>query len=177
MIVRLARTTTLIVIAITLGYLIGATIVSRSAAHYGAEHPDDGSLNSKTYAVATSCERHGPVSIRGFGYWWTCRADVHWQGNGDTSEPRSADFLTPDDIGKPVHVTGIRHNSGIRRAAEQPYLTASIVLLFPFGIGWIFGWVYLIGHTSSGPKKPKRRLTRGMEILNNRTATEKNKAR
>jgi len=55
------------------GYLIGATIVFHFSAQYGDEYPDGSSLDSKTYAVATSCERQGPVSAHGFGYWWCAK--------------------------------------------------------------------------------------------------------
>lgn len=58
-------------------------------------------------ATATSCEHVGPVSRFGFGYWWTCYADVQWpnQNTSASDVPFYTSELTPADIGKPVKVT------------------------------------------------------------------------
>ena len=35
-------------------------------------------------ARVAGCTRSGPVSIHGFGYWWTCQADVAWESGRRT---------------------------------------------------------------------------------------------
>jgi hypothetical protein len=134
---RVLRRIIVLVVIPIVGYLIGATIVFHFSNQYGDEYPDGPSMDSATYAVATSCEQQGPVSTHGFGHWWRCQADVHWQGNGATSEPRTADFLTPADIGRPVQVAGTRRNQGIKRAATQPYQWVGIVIIIPFAVLWL----------------------------------------
>jgi hypothetical protein len=133
--VRVLHRVAVFVVLPVLGYLIAATIVSRSFGTYGADRPATSSLGSRTYAVATSCERRGPVGIQGFGYWWSCQADVHWQGNDAMSERRTADFLTPADIGERVQVAGLRKNRSIQRDAVRPYQFWWLAVL-PFVVVW-----------------------------------------
>lgn len=51
-------------------------------------------------AVVQSCHRQGPISLNGFGYWWTCRAAV----GAATVELRHS-VATQQDVGRsvPVH--------------------------------------------------------------------------
>ncbi|MEH0936264.1 DUF6346 domain-containing protein [Micromonospora psammae] len=52
--------------------------------------------------VANGCERVGPVSSYGFGYWWRCRAQV-MDAEGRASEiTLGASMVTPDDKNDPV---------------------------------------------------------------------------
>lgn len=162
-VVRVLHRILVLVVMPILGCLIIATIFNYFADKYGADLPE---RYGRAYAVATSCERHGPVSTHGFGYWWTCQADVHWQGNSEMPEPRTARFLTPEDIGKPVRVSGTHRNRNIVRGAEQPYFAVGILLCFPFGVLWIFMMAWTFGLVS--PARKERRLTRGMELVNER---------
>lgn len=54
------------------GYLVGATIFFAFWDRIEVGDPD----GSGYAAVAQSCERRGPVSYKGFGYWYTCAAKV-----------------------------------------------------------------------------------------------------
>ncbi len=58
-------------------------------------------------ATATSCDQVGPVGRFGFGYWWTCHADVRWPNQNTPVQdvPFYTSELTPADIGKPTQVT------------------------------------------------------------------------
>ncbi|GAA2673987.1 hypothetical protein GCM10010428_34130 [Actinosynnema pretiosum subsp. pretiosum] len=55
--------------------------------------------------VATSCVENGPVSHRGIGTWWRCRAKVV-SADGEVLRSRASvdGYLTPADIGKRVPV-------------------------------------------------------------------------
>lgn len=55
-------------------------------------------------ARVVDCVEEGPVGGNGLGYWWSCRADVTWDGG--TSEQVTAEpgQLGPDDRGRDVPV-------------------------------------------------------------------------
>ena len=61
-------------------------------------------------AVVHSCHRHGPVSLDGLGYWWTCRASV-----GATPVELRDSVATGADVGHDVRVhelcTGRNHTA------------------------------------------------------------------
>ncbi|MFI6094024.1 DUF6346 domain-containing protein [Lentzea sp. NPDC051213] len=119
-----------IVIGAPLGWFLTATIAYHFLDQYG---PDPAVRDD--YVVAKSCERVGPVTSHGFGYWWECRVD---SPRGE----RTADFLTPADIGKPVAaVWDPRSSSKGRgshydRAAEQPH-EAGVWWAVAFVPAWI----------------------------------------
>ncbi|MFR9731818.1 DUF6346 domain-containing protein [Saccharopolyspora sp. MS10] len=64
----------------------------------------DGVPTERGTARATDCERAGPVSMSGLGFWWTCEATVTWADG--RSEQRTFKFsdLTPDNRTAPAPV-------------------------------------------------------------------------
>lgn len=114
-----------------LGYLIGATIFN----HFWDKVEPGDVKNAPYVAVAKSCERHGPVAWRGFGYYYECQADVRSQPEGVTREFTFAGWLGPEDIGKEYAANTTRQ----RRSVVPEERPESQVLL-----GWLCTFVFAI---------------------------------
>ncbi|KOX16811.1 hypothetical protein ADK67_39440 [Saccharothrix sp. NRRL B-16348] len=119
-----------------LGFLLCATIIHQFAGQYGP----DRQVRSM-YAVAVECNRHGPVSTNGFGYWYRCMAEIHVGFQGDFGNPafRPVDFLSPEDIGKQVPIRDNDERRGrvsYERGADQPLKNWGWLAL-PFGLLWL----------------------------------------
>jgi hypothetical protein len=54
-------------------------------------------------AAVDSCNRHGPITNRGFGYWDRCTATITWD-DGTVDRVTTDAVFTPADIGTPVRV-------------------------------------------------------------------------
>ncbi|MFC7343768.1 DUF6346 domain-containing protein [Saccharopolyspora griseoalba] len=64
----------------------------------------DGVVAKTGTAIATDCERVGPVSRSGLGWYWQCDAEITWSdGSKDTSSFTSSD-LTPRNRTEPAPV-------------------------------------------------------------------------
>ncbi|GLZ31934.1 hypothetical protein Lesp02_41220 [Lentzea sp. NBRC 105346] len=121
-----------------LGYLVGATIFIQFY-----DEIETGDLaNAEYVAVARSCERQGPLTLRGFGYWWECRADVTRVAENVTRTMSTRGFLRPEHIGKKVAVNTTRAGREIV-PEERPYQGLGGFLLIPFGILWLFVIAYV----------------------------------
>ncbi|MGW6935349.1 DUF6346 domain-containing protein [Lentzea sp. NPDC054927] len=119
-----------------LGYLIGATIFN----HF-FDKIEPGDLNKATLvAVAKSCERHGPVALRGFGYYYKCEADVRVRSDGSSHTSTITAWLSPEHIGKEYAI----HTSGRRGRSLDPDERPQIALgaLFTLVYGIVFLLVY-----------------------------------
>ncbi|MEU4424631.1 DUF6346 domain-containing protein [Actinoplanes sp. NPDC024001] len=112
--------TMIALIGITLGLIGLAVTLSRMAGRDFADAERAGT------ATVASCEEHGPISNRGFGYWTSCTATVNWDGGG-SEYVFGSDVFTSADIGATVRVgdTG-QHRTGIELARpdqpERPWL-------------------------------------------------------
>lgn len=116
-----------------LGYLLGATIFT----HF-YDQIETGNLGDTEFiAVAKSCERHGPVTTRGFGFWWECRVQVTRPAAGLVKTFTTKGFLKPEDIGRQVAVETTRRGRDIVPQART-HSALGMVLLFPFGVLWVF---------------------------------------
>jgi hypothetical protein len=120
-----------------LGFLFCATIIHQFAAVYGPDAQVRG-----TYAVAKECNRHGPVSTRGLGFWYRCMAEIYRYSPGDSARgPDSVepvDYLGAEDIGHqvPIKLVEARGVNPWVRAADQP-LKEWGWLALPFGLLWL----------------------------------------
>lgn len=118
-----------------LGYLIGATIFT----HF-YNKIERGDLQKATLvAEAKSCERLSPVSWRGFGYHYECKAEIRVVSDQTTHMSTVTGWLTPEDIGKEYAA----HTQRVGKALypderNQWQLLLGCVLTFVFAI------VYLI---------------------------------
>jgi hypothetical protein len=130
-----------------LGYLIGATIFN----HFW-DKPETDLSGASHIITARSCERHGPVALRGFGYWYECRATVENKMNGNVVTATARGFLNPDLIGKPVAGDGFRRGELF---PERPYAGWGMVLLLPFGVLWLYVYIRV-----AWPLLPERRKSR-----------------
>ncbi|MFS8098622.1 hypothetical protein LFM09_15935 [Lentzea alba] len=134
-----------------LGWLLLATIWN----HFGDQYGPDKPVRDRYY-VAESCEERGPMTVRGFGYWWECT------GRDERGREFEDSFLTPADIGRkvPVYTSKSTKSSSVYRSAEQP-LEGWSFLALPFAAAWI----WLIGramkwtdrHEPDSPEKAGRR--------------------
>ena len=61
----------------------------------GYEYP--GVTGRTGIANVQSCERVGPVSRHGFGYWWRCRVEVGWDDGVTETFVEGSSRFTPDD--------------------------------------------------------------------------------
>lgn len=92
-------------------------------------------------ARATSCDRKGPVSTNGYGYWYDCAADVNWDDGARGRVSTGQSVLTPADIGREVQVReleGGRNTDGeVIRASDPPRKWGVFVFfpLFLLGLG------------------------------------------
>ncbi len=131
-----------------LGYLLGATIFN-----YFSDKVETKDLSDASHIiVATSCDRHGPVTLRGFGFVYECSATVTNKVNGNVVTTTARGFLRPDLIGKQVAGEGFNRGD---LYPVRPYAGWGMVLLLPFGILWFY--VYI---TVAWPLLPERRKPR-----------------
>lgn len=71
----------------------------------------------RLFLLARSCDRQGPVTYKGFRYWYSCQGDLDRVGQSATVTG-TVDFLKPEDIGKKYYVyvtTKGRINPSLRR--------------------------------------------------------------
>ncbi|MFI5490850.1 DUF6346 domain-containing protein [Micromonospora echinaurantiaca] len=53
-------------------------------------------------ATVRQCQRAGPVSTNGFGYWWECNVTVRMTDGRTVETTVNHSVVTPDDQGRPV---------------------------------------------------------------------------
>jgi Family of unknown function (DUF6346) len=85
----------IVVLAAGLGGL--AITLSRMSPHDMADARREGQ------ATVGSCERHGPITNRGFGYWEGCDVRVVWS-DGEVEDEFVEEVFRSADIGTPVRV-------------------------------------------------------------------------
>ncbi|MFG1640533.1 DUF6346 domain-containing protein [Amycolatopsis sp. NPDC049252] len=108
--------TALVLVVLGLGVW---TAIARGSSRHGPDTPSD------VVARATSCDRVGPVSRGGIGFYWSCTAEVTQLGR--TRVVRfGLDELTPADIGRPVPVFK-KSSTDFKRSAEKRVPWWSIV--------------------------------------------------
>lgn len=137
-----------------LGYLICATVFN----HFYDKVETGDVKNAPYVAVAKSCERHGPVAWRGFGYYYKCQADVRSRSEGVTRKFTFTGWLGPEDIGKEYAANTTRRGRDVvpeERADSQ-------VLLAGLGT-MVVGTIYLFAYANVvfrilPDRKHKRRM-------------------
>ena len=120
-------------------------------------------VTDRGVARVGDCTRSGPVSIHGFGTWWTCQAEVEWEGGRRTRVTAEAGQLTPDDREVAVVQRGeskVRNGVGnppVYRADFEPNVVLGIgSLLGGMGVGGI-GALAVLGGVASRRKKAQER--------------------
>ncbi|WFE61009.1 DUF6346 domain-containing protein [Micromonospora sp. WMMD712] len=76
--------------------------LTTALSHYHGESTPTWSSPMHGRARTLACQQHGPVSLDGFGYWWTCGAEVTMADGRVIVVALGASMLTPDDQGKTV---------------------------------------------------------------------------
>ncbi|MFI6300724.1 DUF6346 domain-containing protein [Amycolatopsis thailandensis] len=145
-------------------------------------------------AVIKACDRRGPISSEGFGYFWECDAEVTSNGHSLGTVRFDPDELTPDDG---TNVVGV-HRSGDhwQRDVPHPYrllhVAGLVVLAVDFfavlaalipllaAVLWLFTRIgrrkdpetvaapqdeRLVTILLKAPAKPKRRSPTGFTVL------------
>jgi len=114
-------------------------------------------------ARVAGCTRSGPVSIHGFGTWWTCQADVEWESGRRTRVSAEAGQLSPSDREVPVVQRGetkVRNGPGnppVYRADFEPSVVLGVgSLLGGMGVGGI-GALAVLGSVASRRRKAQER--------------------
>jgi hypothetical protein len=114
-------------------------------------------------ARVAGCTSSGPVSVHGFGTWWTCQADVEWESGRRTRVTAEAGQLSPSDREVPVVQRGetkVRNGSGnppVYRADFEPSVVLGIgSLLGGMGLGGI-GALAVLGTVASRRRKAQER--------------------
>ncbi|MER7013387.1 DUF6346 domain-containing protein [Saccharopolyspora sp. NPDC000359] len=88
-----------------------------------------GAVADRGTAVATHCERVGPVSRSGLGWYWSCAAEVTWSDGRKTQEDFQSSELTPRNVTEPAAVV----HREVRNASDLVVVDAPR----PFaGLGW-----------------------------------------
>lgn len=91
-------------------------------------------------ARALDCQRLGPVSRHGFGYWYDCRANVTWSDGTRSRVTTRASVLSPADLGREVAVKQFpptRNSAGDVFRADHPpraWGVAPFFVLFVAGL-------------------------------------------
>ncbi|MGI5503008.1 DUF6346 domain-containing protein [Lentzea sp. CA-135723] len=147
MVVRVLHRFFAFLVVPVLGYLLGATIFN----HFWDKVETD-LRDAELVITATSCERGRPVTLRGFGYVYECRAKVENKTNGNVTTATTRGFLTPELIGTEVAGSGFRRGE---LYPERPYAGWGMVLLLPFGVLWFYVYIRI-----AWPLLPERRKTR-----------------
>jgi hypothetical protein len=136
-----------------LGYLLGATIFN-----YFSDKVETEDLSDASHIiVATSCDRHGPVTLRGFGWVYECRASVTNKVNGNVVTATARGFLRPELIGKQVAGEGFNRGD---LYPVRPYAGWGMVLLLPFGVLWFYVYIAVAWPLLPERRKPRRRPVR-----------------
>lgn len=122
-------------------------------------------LVDRGVARVTDCTSEGPVSIRGFGTWWNCQADIVWESGRQERMKAEPGQLTPSDKGSEVSVVQrgegkVRNGSGnspVYRADFEPSVLLGVGSgLGGLGIG-VIGALAVIGAVASRRKKAQNR--------------------
>ncbi|BFU47662.1 DUF6346 domain-containing protein [Krasilnikovia sp. MM14-A1004] len=106
----------IVVLGLATGLLGVAVTLSRLA---GDDIADARRLGSATVKF---CERSGPVTNKGFGYWDSCTVTVSWEG-GDVERLTVGAVFTLDDVGRQVRVGDLGNHRTSRQLvrADAPY--------------------------------------------------------
>ncbi|MEV7042158.1 DUF6346 domain-containing protein [Amycolatopsis sp. NPDC051061] len=115
----------LVVLVVVLGLW---SVTARGMVQYGPDRPS----TADGVARVTSCDRIGPISRGGLGFYWFCTADVTTEDGRTRSARFELNELTPADIGEPVPVEGSRE---FRRAADKLLVWWSIAPGITFFLG------------------------------------------
>ncbi|MDX8032048.1 DUF6346 domain-containing protein [Lentzea sp. BCCO 10_0856] len=117
-----------------LGYLIGATIFL----HFWNQAEPGDVKNANLVAVAKSCERNGPVTLRRLGFYYTCEVEVRIRSDNETYTSDVTGWLAPEDIGKEYAV----HT--LRRGPLSPDVRPDSQILLGWLCTFVFGIVFLL---------------------------------
>ena len=135
-----------------LGYLIGATIFN----HFWNKVEPGDLKNATIVAVAKSCERHGPVAWRGFGYYYECETELRSR-SGKTSTTTVTGWLKPSDIGKEYAAHTMRKSQLQPDVRTESQVLLGWVCTFVFAIVYLFAYAYALSYLFPHRFKIKRR--------------------
>ncbi len=113
-------------------------------------------------AMVNSCDRHGPITTRGFGYWDSCQVTITW-ADGEVERSTVDEVFKSADIGTTIRVgdpddTNRHNRETLSRADMDPrpwlrwtsYGVGVLAVLPLFVLGLLFGVI-------PGPRKKQPR--------------------
>lgn len=123
----LPRKLFLLLVLPVLSILIALTILSTFWDMVTLREPS--SQDSTTF-VARSCDRRGPVTSKGFRYWYSCQGDLKRRGESAIIAG-TVGYLKPEDIGK-KHYVYVTKKGHINPSRDRPYgwIGASLAMVF-----------------------------------------------
>ncbi|MFS8096165.1 hypothetical protein LFM09_03405 [Lentzea alba] len=137
-----------------LGYLLGATIFN----HFWDEVEPGDLANAPYIATAKSCERHGPVTLRGFGYYYRCQTQARDKADGSVGTWAVTGWLEPSDIGKEYAANTAKRGRDLHPQARPQ---SQVVMGWLFTL--VFAIVFIIAFAKiAGPALPEGRRGRRM---------------
>ncbi|GGN97064.1 hypothetical protein GCM10010112_88890 [Actinoplanes lobatus] len=84
--------------------VLSLAIVGFGITLVGMSHHDFDDAHGTGWAVVEACDRHGPVTNQGFGYWDSCRFTVRWDDGTADDDLVSDGLFASADIGRDVRV-------------------------------------------------------------------------
>ncbi|MFG1652340.1 DUF6346 domain-containing protein [Micromonospora sp. NPDC049275] len=126
----------LLALAGIVSFLTGMTVASLfpgtgAVFHGPGEHP--------VIVVVDGCQRVGPISSRGFGYWWECDATVTAMDGAARKARIESSVVTPEDQGRPLELReGCRDESGLTDCTygrpTNGWLEVGVLLISKLGL-------------------------------------------
>ena len=106
----------------------------------------DGVVAQRGTAQAVDCERVGPISRSGLGWYWSCDAEITWADGSTGRSSFQASDLTPESRTEPVPVVRkeVRNRGDMVDVDKQRPLA---------GLGWAL-YIPLLGTTLAGFRVP-----------------------
>ncbi|WP_344129874.1 DUF6346 domain-containing protein [Saccharopolyspora halophila] len=102
----------------------------------------DGIVTKRGTALATACERVGPLSRSGLGWYWQCEGKITWQDGKQGTSTFTGSDLTPSNKTEPAPVAWREiRNRGHQITVEKPrpFVTFGRLMVVPlFGLA-VFG--------------------------------------
>ncbi|ASR35766.1 hypothetical protein BAY61_12995 [Prauserella marina] len=123
----------------------------------------DGVVTKRGSALATHCERVGPVSPSGLGWYWACEAEITWS-DGETAHERFQNSaLTPENLAHPKPVV----YQSVRDAADQIVVDEPrpfVGLGYSLFVASVFAALYGVRIPGVPPMPADRRIERRRRV-------------
>lgn len=122
---------------------IAALLTGWTAMNFRGGVPDSEDLSNRDKATATvvDCEKDGPLSVSGVGYWWTCEVDITDKEGEVSRQHLPGSRFEPADKGKKFDMVagGFGSSSWVRTDVPSNTLATTVT-----AAGLLIGLVCLV---------------------------------